>query len=140
MEEHNRFAGQGSVLLDIGGDIGALIVTAPEAMEGVEIEIRPVGSVHHGHDDGDHHGHHDHRHGDHGDHHHHDHGHSHHPHVAVVARPTAAGPAYTAVFAELAAGEYELYEKLGGPVELTVTVTGGEVQFATWVVSRQPVS
>ena len=43
MEAQNAFAGQGAVLLDIGGDIGALIVDMPEALAGVEIEIRPVG-------------------------------------------------------------------------------------------------
>ena len=35
----NPYAGQGSVLLDIGGDVGALVVTMPAAMEGVEIEL-----------------------------------------------------------------------------------------------------
>ena len=35
----NPFAGQGSVLLDIGGDVGALVVTMPLAIEGVEIEL-----------------------------------------------------------------------------------------------------
>ena len=40
----NPHAGQGSVLLDIGGDVGALVVTMPAEMEGVEVEIRPVGA------------------------------------------------------------------------------------------------
>ena len=35
----NPYAGQGSVLLDIGGEVGALVVTMPAAMEGVEIEL-----------------------------------------------------------------------------------------------------
>ena len=121
MEEHNRFAGQGSVLLDIGGDIGALVVTAPAAMDGVEIEIRPVGAAS---DELEHR--HDHPHD-------HDHGHAHHPHVAVVGRPTVNGLSYTAVFPELSEGTYELYEKLGGPVKLVATVTGGAVQYANWV-------
>lgn len=123
MEEHNRFAGQGSVLLDIGGDIGALVVTAPAAMDGVEIEIRPVGAAS---DELEHR--HDHPHD-----HDHDHGHAHHPHVAVVGRPTANGLSYTAVFPELSEGTYELYEKLGGPVKLVATVTGGAVQYENWV-------
>ena len=38
-ENENPHAGQGSVLLDIGGDVGALVVTMPPAMVGVEIEI-----------------------------------------------------------------------------------------------------
>ena len=37
----NPFAGQGSVLLDIGGEVGALVVTMPAAMVDVEVEIRP---------------------------------------------------------------------------------------------------
>ena len=46
----NPFAGQGSVLLDIGYDVGALVVTMPAAMVDTEVEIRPVGMVaHHAH-------------------------------------------------------------------------------------------
>lgn len=40
-EAHNAFAGQGAVLLDIGGDVGALVVRMPEDLVGVEVEIRP---------------------------------------------------------------------------------------------------
>ena len=58
----NPHAGQGSVLLDIGGDVGALVVTVPPAMVGVEIEIARLGG-------GEHHDH-PHEHG-------HDHGHDH---------------------------------------------------------------
>jgi hypothetical protein len=126
MEAHNNFAGQGAVVLDIGGDIGALIVAMPAELDGVEIEIRPVGAVPqpHGHD-----------------HSHDDHGHSHaqdpdhhapHPHVAVVPRPTSAGLVPSAVFADLVAGDYELYERLDGRVRLRATVHGGEVTSATW--------
>jgi len=34
-----------SVVIDIGGDIGALVVTTRAALEGAEIEICPVGSL-----------------------------------------------------------------------------------------------
>ena len=44
-ENENPHAGQGSVLLDIGGDVGALVVTMPPAMVGVEIEIAPLGGA-----------------------------------------------------------------------------------------------
>jgi len=113
-EHHNSFAGQGPVLLDIGGDVGALVVTMPADLLGVEIEIRPLNSNSkrpdyrsptRGH---------------------------HHPHVAVVARPTTHGIAYTAVFPDLVEGRYELHEKLGGPARLQVTITGGNVQDANW--------
>ena len=66
----NPFAGQGSVLLDIGDEIGALVVAMPANMEGEEVEIRPLHALpplEHGH--------------------HHEGGHMHHPHVAVVNRP-----------------------------------------------------
>ncbi len=48
----NPHAGQGSVLLDIGGDVGALVVAMPPSMVGTEIEIGPVGGHRHGHDHG----------------------------------------------------------------------------------------
>ena len=41
-EVENPFAGQGAVLLDIGGDVGALVVTTPAEMVGVEVESLSV--------------------------------------------------------------------------------------------------
>jgi hypothetical protein len=131
-EAHNAFAGNGAVVLDIGGDIGALVVTMPPGLDGVEIEIRPVGAApDHDHDHG-----HDHDRGqghDHSDGH--AHGDSRHPHVAVVARPSGQSGQRrlpSLVYPELVEGSYELYEKLGGPVRLRATVRGGEVTEATW--------
>lgn len=112
----NPYAGQGSVMLDIGGDVGALVVTMPAELEGVEVEIRPVGAGA---------GRHDHGHG-------HGHGHSHHPHVAVVSRPVGDGHVPSLVFPELTEGRYELYEKETDDVRLTVAVVGGEVATADW--------
>jgi hypothetical protein len=119
----NPFAGQGSVLLDIGGDVGALVVTMPRAMVDTEVEIRPVGVAHHlGHADHD---------GGHLGHAHHHGGHL--AHVAVVERPVADGTIPSLVFGELTAGRYDLFAK-GHPdhVVLTVDVRGGEVAGATW--------
>lgn len=129
MTDENPHAGQGAVMLDIGGDIGALVVLMPPAMEGLEVEIRPIGGpandrqqphdpamAEHGHGHG-------HGHGP---------GHPHLLHVAVVARPVADGVAHSLVFPELTDGTYELYERPAGPVELTVTVRGGEVTTAGW--------
>lgn len=111
----NPHAGQGSVLLDIGGDVGALVVTMPAAMEGVEVEIRPFGAPdHHGHGHG------------------HGLGHGHYPHVEVVLRPTADGAVPSLVFPELVEGLYELYPKETHEVELVADVTGGEVTTAAW--------
>ena len=42
VHHENPHAGQGPVVLDIGGDVGALVVAMPEAMANVEIEIRSV--------------------------------------------------------------------------------------------------
>lgn len=106
----NPHAGQGMVLLDIGGDVGALVVTMPSPMAGVEVEIRPVGAERHGHD----------------------HGHGHHPHVAVVNRPVAGGEVPSLVFPELVTGRYELYVKETTEVRLVVDVTGGEVTTVVW--------
>jgi len=135
----NPHAGQGPVLLDVGGDVGALLVTMPASLEGVEIEIRPQPSEpepdqpvhshprqpdHGGHstlpDSGDH----SRSHGS-GDH-------SHLSHVEVLPRPTPAGMVSCAVFPELTQGRYELYERPSGPVRLRVSITGGEVTQAFW--------
>jgi hypothetical protein len=122
----NPFAGQGSVLLDIGGDIGALVVTMPDDMVGTEVEIRPVGAhVHehdhpHGHDIGHDIGH-DHASGD------------HLAHVAVVNRPVGERRVPSLVFAELTTGRYELFEKGDGQhVVAQAGINGGEVTFLTW--------
>jgi hypothetical protein len=109
----NPFAGQGSVLLDIGGDVGALVVTMPAAMEGVEVEIRPG-------------------HGRQAHHHDHPRGHAHHPHVAVVNRPTPAGQVPSLVFPEVQEGGYGLYLKESDEEILTVSVAGGEVTSVEW--------
>lgn len=116
VEPHNRYAGQGAVLLDIGGDVGALVVTMPPELLGDEVEVRPAGAdrpwvagegaVH---------------------------GPSHrHPHVAVVERPVAGGAVPSLVFPELAAGTYELVLKGTHDVRLAVRIRGGEVTNALW--------
>ena len=117
----NPYAGQGSVLLDIGGNVGALVVTAPREAVGLEVEIRPAGT----------HGHHHHDHHQDGDHsHHHDPGHL--PHVAVVNRPVAGDTVPSLVYPELVEGRYELCLKGTDDVLVTVDVTGGAVTTATW--------
>lgn len=91
--EDNSHAGQGSVMLDIGGEIGALVIDATAELEGVEIEIRPTGATPFAdghpaaHHDETYHGH-DHDHarasgqdeGHHPDHEHPDHEHDHSGH------------------------------------------------------------
>jgi hypothetical protein len=126
MIEDNSHAGQGPVVLDIGGEIGALVIAMPAGLVGSEIEARPVAgpalAAHRPH-----HGHH-HHHG-----HDHDHGHgSPLVHVGVLERSCDGTVHHTAVFGELHDGSYELYVRPDGPVQLTATVRGGEVTSERW--------
>jgi hypothetical protein len=101
----NPDAGQGPVLLDIGGDVGALVVMMPARLDGLEVEIRPVTG---------------HRH------------HHHYPHVAVVPRPTVAGIVHSLVYPDLTAGRYRLHPLPDGKAALEVEVVGGGVTEAVW--------
>ncbi len=112
-QAENPFAGQGSVLLDIGGEIGAVVVSMPEGMEGVEVEIRPAD-------------------GQARERHAHSHGEVHHPHVAVVNRPVAGGQVPSLVFPEVDEGGYGLHLKESDELVLSVRVVGGEVTSAQW--------
>lgn len=129
VREHNPHAGQGSVLLDIGDGVGALVVTMPEAMLGQEVEIesedpRVTAELVHlyAHDHGDDHG------------HGHDHGSGHaRPHVAVVPRPLPGGGQVAClVFGSLPAGRYTLHEKGSPAVVMTVDVPDGGVLETAW--------
>jgi hypothetical protein len=117
-EPENAWAGQGAVLLDIGGDVGALVVAMPASLVGLEVEIRPLGdeAVHthtHAHGDGQ--------------------AHTHLAHVAVVARPVGDGHLPSLVFPDLRAGEYDLFEKgRSDAVALRVEIVGGEVASVSW--------
>jgi hypothetical protein len=104
VEAHNAHAGQGPVLLDIGGDIGALMLRMPAELAGSEVEARPTEHA----DDW-----------------------SHLPHVGVLARP-GGRLSHSAVFGELPEGRYELYLRPAGAVALTVQIRGGEVTEADW--------
>lgn len=103
--EDLSYAGQGAVLVDIGQDVGALVVHMPAEMAGEEIEICPVSA---------------------------DRASAHRPHVAVLARPVGSGVAYSAVFPALTAGRYDLYRKPDGPVRLTASVIGAQVSEVHW--------
>jgi hypothetical protein len=103
--DDNSHAGQGAVVLDIGGTVGAAVVVAPAALAGMEIEARPLDDAVP----------------------------SHLPHVAVVARPVPdGGVRHSAVFGALPAATYELSARPAGPVRLRLSVAGGEVTEATW--------
>lgn len=132
--EDNSHAGQGPVVLDIGGTIGALIVRMPSDLLGIEIEVAPVGHAH-ARDHAQSHGHaHEHGHA-HSHSHSHEHGPAHLPHVAVVNRPLDGGSGDlvpSLVFGELEEGDYELYQRPSGPVRLRATIEGGAVTQAVW--------
>ena len=104
--------GAGSVVLDLGGAIGALILETPAALSGQEIEISriagaatPVGGA--------------------GD------GSGNRTHSLVRERHTAAGTSYAAVYPGLAAGQYLIWRRPDTPVG-EVTIDGGMVTRFRW--------
>jgi hypothetical protein len=134
----NPHAGTGAVVLDIGGEIGALVISAPGLPVGVEIEICPAGRRRDRPDDGrgwwDGEWRHVHAPGSGG----HSPGSGGHapgsawPHVGVVARRTATGVERAAVFPGLREGRYELWLRPHHPTALTATVRGGTVGRVEW--------
>jgi hypothetical protein len=94
---------RGPVVLDIGGEVGAAIVTADSSLDGAELEIRCPPGRWEGR------------------------------HVAVRARPVPGRPVSAAVFAGLHCGYYEVRVKgaVEGPV-VPVVVRGGQVATVTW--------
>ncbi len=110
VEAHNAGAGQGPVLLDVGGDAGALILLATPDMQHVEIEVSPAGR------DGD------------------------RTHVAVLARPAGGAQVYAAVYPSLTAGAWTVWHPDPGrsdePV-MQVQVPAGSVAQVQWP-SRVP--
>lgn len=93
----------GSVVLDLGGDIGALVVHVDAGLAGTEIHIRPAGQPQG----------------------------SHHLHTDVRERHLGPTIVYAAVFASLVAGDYEL-DRPGGGSTVAVTVSGGAVAELDW--------
>jgi hypothetical protein len=146
MSQASPPAGQGMVVLDIGGDTGALVVNAPEHLAGAEIEICPSGQRGHAPDEGvgwwqgewrgthppepGHSHEHSHDHAD-GHYHVHDSGPA-WPHVAVLSRPTGTGSGYCAIYPGLLQGEYDLWVRPDGATALTVSIRGAEVTTADW--------
>lgn len=95
-------SGVASVVSDIGGDIGAAAVYVPEALAGLEIEIRPVGRDWDG------------------------------THTAVRQRPRRGSVVYAGFFGSLPAGRYELRLKGDASRQVELVVRGGEVAEVTW--------
>jgi hypothetical protein len=111
----------GTVMLDIGGDIGALIILTGEALHLAEIEISPEGAdarLHthaHSHDGGTH----EHEHG------------AARTHVAVRERRGPSGVRYAAIYPGLRQGRYTVWG-LDGAARDTVEIVGGEVRQVDW--------
>jgi hypothetical protein len=104
-------SGPGTVVLDIGGDIGAAMVVAPASLVGTEIEIRQAGGAWDG------------------------------THTAIRQRDLGDTTSFAGVFPALLAGDYELRIKgdprtaagLGPTVDLAVT--GGVVTRLNWPIA-----
>ena len=97
MTEQSAHATQSAVILDIGGDIGALVLYTGAEDDAAEIEISP------GTDPA-----------------------APRSHNQVHPRRAPAGTVYSAVYPALAAGEYTLWRDEQTP-EATITVRGGQV-------------
>ena len=116
----------GTVMLDIGGDIGALVLLTSESMHLAEIEISPLDENARDVFQWEHkHAH------DHGDGHTHSHGDPSRTHVAVRERRGPAGTRYAAIYPGLREGDYQLWALDGQPADV-VHITGGEVTQVDW--------
>jgi hypothetical protein len=91
-----------SVVVDIGGDVGALVVYVPESLAGHELEVRAVGTAWRG------------------------------AHTAVRERRVGDAPVWAACFGALAIGRYEVRVRDHATGALEVAVCGGRVTEARW--------
>jgi len=94
--------GPGTVVLDIGPGVGALILHTPQELAGHEIEISPVGS--HG---------------------------TRRTHAQVRMRPVDSGTGYAAIYPGLPAGRYTVWRDHVSAAG-TVMVVGGKVARFDW--------
>ena len=91
--------GAGSVVLELGGDTGALVLDAPAALHGHEIEISPVTSA------------------------------VRRTHSLVRERRTAAGVSYAAVYPQVPAGQYTVWRDAGTPAGTVTVAGGQVARF-----------
>ena len=96
-------SGPGSVVLELGNDVGALVLETSAALLGQETEISPVGGAMA----------------------------ACRTHSVVRERRTAAGTSYAAVYPGLAAGRYLIWRHTDTPVG-EVTIDGGRVTRFRW--------
>jgi hypothetical protein len=93
----------GSVMLDLGNEIGALILDAPAELNGREIEISRAG----------------------------DGAGARHTHSMVRERVTDTGVSYAAVYISVPAGDYIVWREDETPAGI-VTVFGGHIAHFRW--------
>lgn len=96
--------GPGSVVLELGGEVGVLVLVTPAALAGREIEISPAKD---GPPDPS------------------------RTHSLVRERVTASGTSYAAVYPGVPAGPYTIWRDADTPAG-TVTVGGGQVSTVRW--------
>ena len=103
MTEHAHGpTGPGTVIMELGAEVGALILYTPADLDGAEIEIS--------------------RHGDPA---------ARRTHSQVRQRPVANVTKYAAVYSSLAAGDYTIWRDADRPAA-TVTVAGGQITNCRW--------
>jgi hypothetical protein len=93
-EQHNDRVHSESVVLDIGRDIGALIIYTKAELRGREIEVSPQGSV------------------------------AKRVHVEVLERRINGRPVFAAVFPGLRAGDYDIWANASSPRGTVTIVGG----------------
>jgi hypothetical protein len=92
----------GSVILDLGPGIGALVLHTPPELDGREIEVSPQGSTP-----------------------------AHRTHSQVRPRKTGSQTQYAAVYPQLPAGNYTVWKDDDNPAA-TVTINDGQVTTTWW--------
>jgi len=97
-------SGPGSVVLELGNDVGALVLETPAALRGREIEISPAGEATA----------------------------ARRTHSLVRERRTAAGTSYAAIYPGLPAGRYVIWRHMDTPAG-EVTIDGGRVTRFRWL-------
>lgn len=131
MPEIPRPAGSflGDAVLDIGGDIGALILYTDAEYNGREIEVSPIDEPDHGqevgHDDGREPAH------EHGHVHEQGHGPAHRTHTAIHERRSGGEVTYAGIYVELKAGTYRIWTN-DPSLPDRVTIVGGHVAEVDW--------
>jgi len=115
-------------VLDIGGDIGALILYADADYLDREIEISPLDGDEHEHTHEDAHE------PDHGHEHGHEHGHR--THTAIHERRSGGSITYAGIYPELRAGTYRIWAD-DPSLPDRVTIVGGEVAEVDWRRGRR---